>query len=740
MFDIRFVAFTILFGMFNASYFMGSVSPLLNSKAGESGRFSPVVDSSGISLAQSGRFRSVSASGLRFSDSNRELGAIHSVIEGEMVFSDFASGSPFKDNTLLRCVSVWDLDGMGLGLSIGNIHISAGIIAEMRSGSPYSGRMRASSVRLVQEDDPDSPCIITPRHGESLLTEELLDSLLAFPLQPIHQQSVNALLEELPRLPVLGNSDRVALFLRCITEFFVYLRNSLFVDVSADPGVVTFLDLVKGLRFKSVELSKILDSFQVSKFSDFASTFSASRKKLIGSNFNNVFIQLASFSRLAVRSSEFTFVSQFVPRIDQLSSLALTNFCQNIAPNLFRALLQGLDPGMFPPTSVSYVAVMLMNACWRYIDDPDLKLYTYSQLLQSGLQTVEIFTDADVLFAVESSNISDTLERLRGFKKLDLYNEVFVQFLDQPNARGITGLRTTWIENSLQLLKAHLFSSDGYYLKPKPQHTEFEDFRMFGRVIGLALRYHITPGLAFTPGCWAAFVGDNDPSKLENFLAEEDPEMLSNLMKMHTLTDDELKRQFATTRDSLPQFIEDQIAQKVYRSAEMSQIYLGLADTIRFAVLKSLTDTELISIIKGPVQSTLEILHNLKRFGVSHSPKNKKLKHWFWEIIEQDPDTYVPQLLHFVSGSSRVPISGFVAPSNDRNWLEIFFDESMNISGYPRASTCFIRLRIPLYTTKEQMREKLVFALQYVTGIDSDERADIEGYTSTLAPITSIEP
>eukprot|EP00002_Diphylleia_rotans_P025993 TRINITY_DN5163_c0_g1_i1.p1 TRINITY_DN5163_c0_g1~~TRINITY_DN5163_c0_g1_i1.p1 ORF type:complete len:140 (-),score=32.97 TRINITY_DN5163_c0_g1_i1:151-570(-) len=88
----------------------------------------------------------------------------------------------------------------------------------------------------------------------------------------------------------------------------------------------------------------------------------------------------------------------------------------------------------------------------------------------------------------------------------------------------------------------------------------------------------------------------------------------------------------------------------------------------------------------------------------------------FWRVFEEF--THEERILYvrFVSGLTRLPQEGSLPRRfkidrlNARN-----LDESL-----PQASTCFFLCKLPPYQTLEQMRSKLLYAIQNCRDIDTD--------------------
>lgn len=94
---------------------------------------------------------------------------------------------------------------------------------------------------------------------------------------------------------------------------------------------------------------------------------------------------------------------------------------------------------------------------------------------------------------------------------------------------------------------------------------------------------------------------------------------------------------------------------------------------------------------------------------------------WFWEVVAEFDQEMKARLLQFVTGTSGVPSRGFgVLQGNDGNIRKFtIHGVSLEVCLYPRAHTCFNRIDLPRYETKNDLREKLKLAVTMVaTGFD----------------------
>lgn len=123
------------------------------------------------------------------------------------------------------------------------------------------------------------------------------------------------------------------------------------------------------------------------------------------------------------------------------------------------------------------------------------------------------------------------------------------------------------------------------------------------------------------------------------------------------------------------------------------------------------------------------MLGGISRIDVEDWKQNTRLKHctvstpvvvWFWEIVEKYSDEMQARLLQFVTGSSRVPLQGFRAlqgttgAAGPRLFTIHLIDAP--IHNLPKAHTCFNRIEIPPYNSKELMYEKLTQAVEETCG------------------------
>ncbi|XP_072310894.1 E3 ubiquitin-protein ligase NEDD4-like isoform X7 [Eucyclogobius newberryi] len=147
------------------------------------------------------------------------------------------------------------------------------------------------------------------------------------------------------------------------------------------------------------------------------------------------------------------------------------------------------------------------------------------------------------------------------------------------------------------------------------------------------------------------------------------------------------------------------------------------------AFLEGFTELILIDLIKIFDENELELLmcglgdvdvndwrqHTVYKNG--YCPNHPVIQ-WFWKVVLlMDAEKRI-RLLQFVTGTSRVPMNGF-AELYGSNGPQLFTIEQWGTPDkLPRAHTCFNRLDLPAYDSFEDLREKLLMAVENAQGFE----------------------
>ncbi|CAH0522314.1 unnamed protein product [Peronospora belbahrii] len=95
---------------------------------------------------------------------------------------------------------------------------------------------------------------------------------------------------------------------------------------------------------------------------------------------------------------------------------------------------------------------------------------------------------------------------------------------------------------------------------------------------------------------------------------------------------------------------------------------------------------------------------------------------WFWDVVNTFTDDQRARLLQFATGCSRVPVEGFRALTSASGIVHPFTLQMVPLGTpplgmCPRAHTCFNRIDLPVYETKEDLKSYLSLVIQMeITG------------------------
>merc|ERR1712176_788373 len=97
---------------------------------------------------------------------------------------------------------------------------------------------------------------------------------------------------------------------------------------------------------------------------------------------------------------------------------------------------------------------------------------------------------------------------------------------------------------------------------------------------------------------------------------------------------------------------------------------------------------------------------------------------WFWEVLSEFSAWERQQFLRFVWGRTRLPRN--VADFRGRDFVIQVMDKYTPPNSYlPEAYTCFFLLKMPRYTSKSFLKEKLTYAVHVCKSIDIDDYAHV---------------
>ncbi|KAF4087806.1 hypothetical protein AMELA_G00075410 [Ameiurus melas] len=103
-----------------------------------------------------------------------------------------------------------------------------------------------------------------------------------------------------------------------------------------------------------------------------------------------------------------------------------------------------------------------------------------------------------------------------------------------------------------------------------------------------------------------------------------------------------------------------------------------------------------------------------------HYTRNSKQIMWFWQFVKEVDNEVRLRLLQFVTGTCRLPLGGFAELMGSNGPQKFCIEKVGKETWLPRSHTCFNRLDLPPYKSFEQLKEKLLFAIEETEGFGQE--------------------
>ncbi|XP_049701340.2 E3 ubiquitin-protein ligase Nedd-4 isoform X3 [Helicoverpa armigera] len=205
------------------------------------------------------------------------------------------------------------------------------------------------------------------------------------------------------------------------------------------------------------------------------------------------------------------------------------------------------------------------------------------------------------------------------------------------------------------------------------------------------------------------WIKENDPSELYLTFSVDEEQFGKTIQR-------ELKpggANISVDNDNKDEYIKLVIEWRfVSRVAEQMFAFLeGLGALVPLALLKIFDEHELELLLCGIQHIDVRDWRNNTLYkGDYHA--NHLVVQWFWRVVLSFSNEMRSRLLQFVTGTSRVPMNGFKELYGS-NGPQLFTIEKWGSpDNYPRAHTCFNRIDLPPYESYQQLREKLIKAIE----------------------------
>jgi len=149
-------------------------------------------------------------------------------------------------------------------------------------------------------------------------------------------------------------------------------------------------------------------------------------------------------------------------------------------------------------------------------------------------------------------------------------------------------------------------------------------------------------------------------------------------------------------------------------AAQLENFRKGFNEVFQMENLSAFSEDELESLICGVEESYWDmqtLLDNTKcDHGYSHDSPTVR---YLLEILTELSPSEQKQFLLFVTGSPKLPVGGFKSMNPKLTIVRKDLSGNSSLDNYlPSVNCCFYYLKLPEYTSKQVLKEKLMFAIE----------------------------
>ena len=339
----------------------------------------------------------------------------------------------------------------------------------------------------------------------------------------------------------------------------------------------------------------------------------------------------------------------------------------------------------------------------------------------------------------------------------ELQNGAVPILIPTPNGREETGV-----------------NRDCFIINPStktPLHLNM--YRFMGVLIGVAIRTGSPIDLHLAPPVWKQLVGmsltlkdlsevDSDYVQGLTYLQDHPEEMVALNMEFSapSSSGQEVKLNTLSTHvtsDNAQEYIKLSTFMRLHEFDEqVTAIREGMSKVIPVPLLSLFTGAELELMVCGNPEISIQLLKSVCTYK-NISPGNRVVR-WFWEVMESFNQNERSLFLRFVWGRTRLPrtpadfrgrdfvlqvcfvncvcLTVTTTHKHSQHKLTInrsllsFFSQALDkytpADFYlPESYTCFFLLKLPLYSCKPVLEEKLRYAINFCKSIDTDDYARV---------------
>jgi len=264
-----------------------------------------------------------------------------------------------------------------------------------------------------------------------------------------------------------------------------------------------------------------------------------------------------------------------------------------------------------------------------------------------------------------------------------------------------------------------IYCYDNQGLFPSPNLSEFNKYFEMGIFVAKAILSDCVIDLDFNPAFFRLVRGVSiNLEDIDSALARslQDPDQLIGLDTSYPGIDGfkviaDLKE--TITRTNVRDYIYAVKDLTLNRSPKLAAEYFknGFEQVFSFQHLDIFSESEICEIVSGRRTSfTIEELERSINISHGYEKESPEIRYLF-EVISEYDNHHKKLFLRFVTGLSRIPIGGLEALTPRISVIKKDTELTAD-SVLPTASVCTSLLKLPLYSSKEILRNKLTLAIE----------------------------
>ena len=350
--------------------------------------------------------------------------------------------------------------------------------------------------------------------------------------------------------------------------------------------------------------------------------------------------------------------------------------------------------------------------------------------------------DSQVLVISRERLLEDSLNQLQDLQARDYHKEFAVHF-DGEEAQDAGGLFKEW----LGVLCSELFSSEkGLFRRAEGEEMRYEvdpkgeDEKLYaftGRLLAKAMYENVPLNIPLCTPLYRQLAGnriklqdlrDMDKDLYESLLFIKSNPVADIILNAFTVTNCvgetvELKPGGASETVNEENKLEYVSLRKKWRvegevKPQIASFLEGFHAVIPEDLLSFFEPGELELLMCGLPVIDVKEWEEYTEYRGEYSGEHQVIR-WFWEAVGGMDQQELGKLLAFAMGTSRLPVEGFRTLKTLRGEAARFTIQSVQYEDsapFPKAHTCFNRVDLPLYPSKDLLQKHLSTALQYCLG------------------------